>query len=145
MRLRAAPLVVAWAALSACAALIDLNSGKKRELRSSAETVELVFSPDGARLVSRGSGTALLWSVTDERLIAELPGASEGARFSPDGRFLTTSVPPKNPDLLVQWQRLWDTNNGALLRLFNVNDAPPWMADVAIRRASVYARLASSY
>ena len=71
----------------------DINSGRRLALLRHTERVGTVsFSPDGARVISAGSGDAArIWQVTGAREVARLgdPGqAAEHASFSADRRFL---------------------------------------------------------
>ena len=57
-----------------------------------------VFSQDGARLVTRGSGTAMVWDVAAGECVAELtgyPDAAAVAAWHPDGYLLVAAMQGK--------------------------------------------------
>jgi len=110
--------------------LWDLSTGRLRPVLGTHATspTALEFSADGSRLLSysREDHHAMLWSVTDGRLLAELRLEGPGARahppaLSPDGRILLhleeRPLRPGDDDSMVVSFRLeaWDIEAGKRL------------------------------
>jgi WD40 repeat protein len=75
----------------------------------------VVFSQDGALLLSGGDQTLKLWDARNGRLIRTFNGPSAGVEsvdFSPDGRFVVSGD-------LDHAVRLWDAATGQLLQTFH--------------------------
>ncbi|MGH6763544.1 MAG: WD40 repeat domain-containing protein [Phyllobacterium sp.] len=83
--------------------------GDLRELQHARSAEGLAFAPKGMRLaVARYNGVTLHWTATDSKPVElEWKGAHIGVTFSPDGRFLVTSM---QENALHGW-RLEDTRH----------------------------------
>src|SRR5258707_4695807 len=101
--------------------LWDIGTGRllrtfQSEITSYANQV--VFSPDGGRVLSGGDGGLHLWNTRSGALLHSMDVPQNGlatyaraVAFSPDGKYLLSG----HRDHKV---RLWDSENGVLLRTF---------------------------
>lgn len=75
-------------------AIVHLPDGKERALQHDRTVGGLAFAPKGIRLaVARYNGASLWWPATDAKPTEfEWKGSHLGVTFSPDGKFLVTSM-----------------------------------------------------
>lgn len=97
--------------------MFDAQTGKTtRDIPLTSPVSQLVFSPDGARLIAGGSKRVHVLDVASGRQLASYSvGILEALAISPDGSLLVTG----NDDPQV---RLWRADTGAPLRAFGT----PW-------------------
>ena len=107
--------------------LWDTDDGSQIDIIETEDRVSgLVFSPDGAILAVSSFGDVNLWDLGSRTQLANLDATNFDSRmlidgaetltFSPDGAFLATGTDHN----LV---RLWNVENGALLRTLEGHDA----------------------
>ncbi|MBV2144144.1 WD40 repeat domain-containing protein [Falsochrobactrum sp. TDYN1] len=75
-------------------AWVRSSDGKMQEFTQERSVEGIAFAPKGQRLaIARYNGATLIWTGTQAKLVElEWKGAHIGVTFSPDGRFLVTSM-----------------------------------------------------
>ncbi len=75
-------------------AWVRTSNGKVQEFAQERSVEGIAFAPKGQRLaIARYNGATLIWTGTEAKPVElEWKGAHIGATFSPDGRFLITSM-----------------------------------------------------